>query len=75
MLVGYRDDYAASLDQAQHGGHYAQWLTAISSPSWSKLDSAVNGQQEVMRHTQYKWRAGKDEVAGKRAQAHVVFAP
>lgn len=53
MLLGYRDDYANRLDQAQMAGitpfAYANFVAFVS-----KLDNAINGQQEVLKHAKYK---------------------
>ena len=53
MLLGYRDDYATRLDQAQMAGitpfSYANFVAFVG-----KLDNAINGQQEVLKHAKYK---------------------
>jgi flagellar FliJ protein len=53
MLLGYRDDYANRLDQAQMNGitpfAYANFVAFVG-----KLDNAINGQQEVLKHANYK---------------------
>jgi flagellar FliJ protein len=53
MLLGYRDDYANRLDQAQMAGitpfAYANFVAFVG-----KLDNAINGQQEVVKHAKYK---------------------
>ena len=53
MLLGYRDDYADRLDQAQMAGitpfAYANFVAFVG-----KLDNAINGQQEVLKHAKYK---------------------
>jgi flagellar FliJ protein len=53
MLLGYRDDYAQRLDQAQMAGitpfAYANFVAFVG-----KLDNAINGQQEVLKHANYK---------------------
>lgn len=53
MLLGYRDDYANKLDQAQMAGitpfAYANFVAFMG-----KLDNAINGQQEVLKHAKYK---------------------
>jgi flagellar FliJ protein len=53
MLLGYRDDYANRLDQAQMNGitpfAYANFVAFVG-----KLDNAINGQQEVLKHATYK---------------------
>lgn len=53
MLLGYRDDYANRLDQAQMAGitpfAYANFVAFVG-----KLDNAINGQQEVLKHANYK---------------------
>jgi flagellar FliJ protein len=53
MLLGYRDDYANRLDQAQMAGitpfAYANFVAFNG-----KLDNAIQGQQEVLKHATYK---------------------
>ncbi|MFC3459173.1 MULTISPECIES: flagellar export protein FliJ [Massilia] len=53
MLLGYRDDYANKLDQAQMAGitpfAYRNFVAFID-----KLDNATNGQREVLKHAKYK---------------------
>lgn len=53
MLLGYRADYANRLDQAQMAGitpfAYANFVAFVG-----KLDNAINGQQEVLKHANYK---------------------
>lgn len=53
MLLGYRQDYADRLDQAQMNGitpfAYANFVAFMG-----KLDNAVNGQREVIKHAEYK---------------------
>ena len=53
MLLGYRDDYVAKLDAAQMNG-----ITPFAYRNFTafldKLDNAVNGQREVIKHAQYK---------------------
>ena len=53
MLLGYRDDYARKLDAAQVAGitpmAYQNFVAFIG-----KLDNAINGQREVLKHAQYK---------------------
>jgi flagellar protein FliJ len=53
MLLGYRQDYADRLDQAQMAGMtpfaYANFVAFVG-----KLDNAINGQQEVLKHAKYK---------------------
>ena len=53
MLLGYRDDYANRFDQAQMNGitpfAYANFVAFVG-----KLDNAINGQQEVVKHAKYK---------------------
>lgn len=53
MLLGYRDDYANKLDQAQMAGitpfAYRNFVAFVG-----KLDNAINGQQEVLKHAKYK---------------------
>jgi flagellar FliJ protein len=53
MLLGYRQDYADRLDQAQMAGitpfAYANFVAFVG-----KLDNAINGQQEIVKHAKYK---------------------
>jgi flagellar FliJ protein len=53
MLLGYRQDYADRLDQAQMNGitpfAYANFVAFLG-----KLDNAINGQREVIKHAEYK---------------------
>jgi len=53
MLTGYRDEYARKLDAAQVAGitpfAYHNFVAFIG-----KLDNALNGQREVLKHAQYK---------------------
>ncbi|OIJ40327.1 flagellar export protein FliJ [Massilia timonae] len=53
MLVGYRDEYARKLDAAQVAGitpfAYHNFVAFIG-----KLDHALNGQRDVLKHAQFK---------------------
>ena len=53
MLLGYRDDYAARLDAAQMAG-----ITPMAYRNFvafmDKLDIAINGQRDIIKHAQYK---------------------
>jgi len=53
MLLGYRDDYANRLDQQQMAGitpfAYQNFVAFVG-----KLDNAINGQREVVKHAKYK---------------------
>jgi len=53
MLLGYRQDYADRLDQAQMNGitpfAYANFVAFLG-----KLDNAINGQRDVIKHAEYK---------------------
>ncbi len=53
MLLGYRDDYALRLDAAQVAG-----ITPMAYRNFvafmDKLDIAINGQREVIKHAQHK---------------------
>ena len=53
MLMGYRDDYANRLDEAQMAG-----MTPFAYHNFTaflaKLDNAISGQREVLKHAQYK---------------------
>ena len=53
MLIGYRDDYARKLDAAQVNG-----ITPMAYRNFvafmAKLDNALTGQAEVVKHAQYK---------------------
>ena len=68
MLLGYRDDYVGKLDAAQMAGitpfAYQNFTAFIA-----KLDNAINGQKEVLKHAQYKAdteRKGWQESERKR---------
>jgi len=53
MLLGYREDYAIRLEAAQVGG-----ITPMAYRNFvafmDKLDIAINGQREVIKHAQHK---------------------
>jgi flagellar FliJ protein len=53
MLLGYRDDYGTRLEQAQAAGitpqAYHNFVAFVA-----KLDNAINGQREVLKHAEYK---------------------
>jgi flagellar FliJ protein len=53
MLLGYRDDYARQLDAAQMAGitpfAYHNFVAFLA-----KLENAINGQRDVIKHAQYK---------------------
>lgn len=53
MLLGYRDDYGTKLEQAQAAGitpqAYHNFIAFVG-----KLDNAINGQREVVKHAEYK---------------------
>ncbi len=53
MLDGYREEYVRKLDAAQMGGitpfAYQNFVAFIG-----KLDNAIIGQREVIKHAQYK---------------------
>ena len=53
MLLGYRDDYAMRLEAAQVAG-----ITPMAYRNFvafmDKLDIAINGQREVIKHAQHK---------------------
>jgi flagellar FliJ protein len=53
MLLGYRDDYAAKLDAAQMAG-----ITPMAYRNFvafmDKLDIAINGQRDIIKHAQHK---------------------
>lgn len=58
MLLGYRDDYARKLDAAQVAGitplAYHNFVAFIA-----KLENAINGQRDVVKHAQYKSNSEK----------------
>lgn len=60
MLLGYRDDYAIRLEAAQVGG-----ITPMAYRNFvafmDKLDIAINGQREVIKHAQHK--SGMEKAA------------
>ncbi len=53
MLLGYREDYAARLAAAQASGitpfAYHNFIAFVA-----KLDNAIGGQREVLKHAQHK---------------------
>lgn len=53
MLHGYRDDYASKLEAAQMNG-----ITPLAYHNFvafmGKLDNAINGQREVVKHAEAK---------------------
>jgi flagellar FliJ protein len=53
MLLGYRDDYGRKLDAAQQAGitpfAYHNFVAFLD-----KLENAVKGQREVIKHARYK---------------------
>jgi flagellar FliJ protein len=53
MLMGYRDDYAMRLDAAQVAGitpmAYRNFVAFLD-----KLDNAINGQREIVKHAHHK---------------------
>ena len=53
MLTGYRQDYADKLDGAQMNG-ITPFAYANFTAFMGKLDNAINGQREVIKHAQYK---------------------
>ena len=65
MLLGYRDDYALKLDAAQVAGMtpmaYHNFVAFIG-----KLDNAINGQREVVKHAQYK--SGLEKTAWQASE-------
>ena len=65
MLLGYRDDYARKLDAAQVAGitpmAYQNFVAFIG-----KLDNAINGQREVLKHAQYK--SGLEKTAWQASE-------
>lgn len=58
MLHGYRDDYARKLEQAQKGG-----ITPLAYHNFvafmGKLDNAIAGQGEVVKHARRKGEQAK----------------
>lgn len=60
MLLGYRDDYAIRLEAAQVGG-----ITPMAYRNFvafmDKLDIAINGQREVIKHAHHK--SGMEKAA------------
>jgi flagellar FliJ protein len=59
MLVGYRDEYSRKFQASQQAG-----ITPMAYRNFQafmeKLDSAIHGQEEVLRHTQ---KRGEQEKA------------
>jgi flagellar FliJ protein len=58
MLLGYRDDYARQLDAAQMAG-ITPFARANFVAFLGKLENAINGQRDVIKHAQYKADAEK----------------
>ncbi|MDB5961714.1 MAG: uncharacterized protein JWP59_3008 [Massilia sp.] len=58
MLHGYRDDYASKLEAAQMNG-----ITPLAYHNFvafmGKLDNAINGQREVVKHAEARSAAAK----------------
>lgn len=58
MLLGYRDDYAIRLEAAQVAGMtpmaYRNFIAFMD-----KLENAINGQREVIKHAQHRSAAEK----------------
>ena len=65
MLLGYRDDYAARLEQAQMAG-----MTPMAHRNFvafvDKLEIAINGQREVIKHAEYK--SGVEKTAWQASE-------
>lgn len=65
MLGGYRDDYARRLDAAQMAG-----MTPMAYQNFvafmAKLDNAINGQREIVKHAQA--RADMEKKAWQDAE-------
>jgi flagellar FliJ protein len=65
MLQGYRDDYANRLDEAMMSG-----MTPFARQNFvaflAKVEHAVDGQAEVIRHAQYK--ADKEKKAWQESE-------
>jgi len=65
MLQGYRDDYVNKLNDAQQNGitpfAYRNFMAFLD-----KLDNALNGQREVIKHAEYK--AGTERKAWQESE-------
>lgn len=65
MLLGYREDYATKLDAAQVAG-----ITPMAYRNFvafmDKLEIAINGQREVIKHAQHK--AGVEKTAWQASE-------
>jgi len=65
MLLGFRDDYARKLDAAQMAG-----ITPFAYHNFvafmGKLDNAINGQREVLKHAQHK--SGVEKAAWNESE-------
>lgn len=65
MLLGYRDDYAMRLDAAQIAG-----ITPMAYRNFvafmDKLDNAINGQKDVIKHAEFK--AGTEKAAWQASE-------
>src|SRR5438067_9998949 len=53
MLTGYRQDYADKLDAAQVAG-ITPFAYANFTAFMGKLENAINGQREVIKHASFK---------------------
>ncbi|HEY1151002.1 MAG TPA: flagellar export protein FliJ [Pseudoduganella sp.] len=60
MLIGYRDEYGRRFDASQQAG-----ITPMAYRNFQafmeKLDSAIQGQQEVLRHAQSRGEMDKKQ--------------
>ena len=70
MLLNYREDYAMKLDAAQVAGitplAYRNFVAFIG-----KLDNAINGQREVVKHAHHKFdidHPGKDTFRHRQVE-------
>lgn len=65
MLLGYRDDYARRLEAAQVAG-----ITPMAYRNFvafmDKLDNAINGQREVVKHAEHK--SGMEKTAWQASE-------
>ncbi len=65
MLLGFRDDYANKLDAAQVAG-----ITPLAYRNFvafmDKLENAINGQREVVKHAHHK--SGVEKAAWQECE-------
>lgn len=74
MLIGYRDDYAQRFEQTMANG-----MTPMAYRNFQafmvKLDNAITGQQEVVRHAQRRSEVEKSawQVAERKRMSYTTL--